>query len=209
MWHNSTMVCWWPILRVGYDIELRLGYADIVCFIFDIEACRYRINLLYRMFCFDFWLLRYQRIFDIGIKIISRYRSFMLRYRSFMLWYRMFFDIEWFWRALLMQGSGPQLQAAVRLRWYWVMIAVKMSLLPGGRGTARAQAGPGAPPRRAALRWRRVRATKFAHHSSWLSLQSPKEALPFLQPTGWLHFDWFYETTWYILSTYWYVLDKD
>ena len=55
-----------------------------------------------------------------------------------------------------MQGSGPRLQAAVQLRWYWVMIAVKMSLLPRAEprpgvvgGTARAQAGPGASPRRA------------------------------------------------------------
>ena len=61
----------------------------------------------------------------------------MLRYRSFMLRYRMCFDIELFWRPRLMQGSGPRLQAAVWLRWYWVMIAVKMSLLPR----------PGAKPR--------------------------------------------------------------
>ena len=145
--------------------------ADIVCFTFDsdIEACRYRINLRYRMFCFDIWLLRYRRIFDIGIKIIHWYRSFVLRHRRC-------FDIEWFWRARLMQGSGPRLQAAVWLRWYWVMITVKMSLLPrpgakprpGGGGTQHehklGQARPSAGPR---LRWRRVSATKFAHHSSW------------------------------------------
>ena len=41
-----------------------------------------------------------------------------------------------------MQGSGPRLQAAIRLLWYWVMIAVKIALLPrpgaksrpGGKG---------------------------------------------------------------------------
>ena len=74
------------------------------------------------------------------------------------------FDIEcafeWFWRARLMQGSGPRLQAAVRFRWYWVMIQWRCLYSRGqgpsraqgarGGGTARAQAGPGAPPRRAA-----------------------------------------------------------
>ena len=36
--------------KLRYRITQKWKNADIVCFIFDIEACQYRINLRYRMF---------------------------------------------------------------------------------------------------------------------------------------------------------------
>jgi hypothetical protein len=48
---------------------------------------------------------------------------------------------DWFLLARLVQGSRLLLQAAVWLRLYWVMIAVKISLTPRGRA---APAGGGA-----------------------------------------------------------------
>ncbi len=144
--------------------------------IWYISTTRYRRIFNIECIFFDILLLWYQRFYDTGIHCHSKHYTYIKA---------LCFNIE---GASILILAGPacaglqQLQAALQLHWYSVLIAVRISLVPGEAAPRRRKRGGGGGSRQPGGGY------TILHQHTWASSTpacTRAVVAAFLWPTRW------------------------